>query len=157
MCAHELQEDEEEEEEHSVVDLFAEEPPLALHEREWSAVDVGGPTSLLVELRQAEVWGSALLLSCWLMRRPETVRGRHVAELGAGVGLPSLTAALCDAASVVVTDYDREGVAAAARAAAHNCAVNPCVAALGRVRAERLDWKDACPPDGQVLGYAAPA
>jgi hypothetical protein len=35
--------------------------------------------------------------------------------------------------------------------------VNPCVAALGRVRAERLDWKDACPPDGQVLGYAAPA
>ena len=149
MCALERQEDEEDEEEHSV-DLFAEEPPLALQEREWSAVDVGGPPSLLVEPRQAEVWGSALLLSCWLMQRPDTVRGRHVAELGAGAGLPSLTAALCDAASVVVTDYDPFSVAAAARAAAHNCAVNPGVAALGRVRAERLDWKDACPPPGQV-------
>ena len=53
-------------------------------------------------------------------------------------------AALCEAASVVVTDYDAFSVAAAARAAAHNCALNPAVAALGRVRAERLDWKDAC-------------
>ena len=130
MCAHALRVEEEEEEEHSV-DLFAEGPPLALHEREWTAVDVGGPTSLLVEPRQAEVWGSALLLARWLMQRPDTVRGRHVAELGAGVGLPSLTAALCEAASVVVTDYDAFSVAAAARAAAHNCALNPAVAALG--------------------------
>ena len=144
MCAHALRVEEEEEEEEHSVDLFADGPPLALHEREWTAVDVGGPTSLLVEPRQAEVWGSALLLARWLMQRPDTVRGRHVAELGAGVGLPSLTAALCEAASVVVTDYDAFSVAAAARAAAHNCALNPAVAALGRVRAERLDWKDAC-------------
>ena len=93
MGAHELPEDGDEEEEEVSVDLFAEEPPLALHEREWSAVDVGGPTSLLVEPSQAEVWGSALLLSRWLMQRPEVTRGRHVAELGAGAGLPSLTRA----------------------------------------------------------------
>ena len=79
MCAHALrveEEEEEEEEEHSV-DLFADGPPLALHEREWTAVDVGGATSLLVEPRQAEVWGSALLVARWLMQRPETVRWKE--------------------------------------------------------------------------------
>ena len=140
MGAHALEEEEEDS-----VDLFAEEPPQALHEREWSPVDVGGPTSLLIEPMQAEVWGSALILSRWLMQRPDTVRNRRVAELGAGAGLPSLTAALCGAESVVVTDYDRFSVDAAARAAAHNYAVTG-VAALGRVRAERLDWKEACLP-----------
>ena len=127
--------------------MFAEEARPSLSERDWKPVDVGGSVALLVE-QQLAVWDSALLVSRWLAERPELVRGRHVAELGAGAALPSLTAALCGAASVVATDYDQFSVDAAARAAQHNLAATGCDA-LGRVRAARFDWKEASAP-----GYA---
>ena len=66
-------------------------------------------------------------------------------QLGAGAALPSLAAALCGAESVIATDYDRHSCEAAARAAEHNRNVSGC-AALGRVRVERLDWRDTAAP-----------
>jgi len=65
-------------------DLFAEEPPADLHEREWTSVEVGGAgavTSLLVEPQHGVVWDSALLVSKWLLERPELCRGRRCAEV----------------------------------------------------------------------------
>ena len=64
-------------------DLFADEPPCELHERQWTPVEVGGAgavTSLLVEPQHGVVWDSALLVSKWLLERPELCRGRRCAE-----------------------------------------------------------------------------
>ncbi|KAF4595592.1 phytanoyl-CoA dioxygenase [Ophiocordyceps camponoti-floridani] len=51
------------------------------------------------------LWNGAKMAADYLERRPETVRGRTVLELGAGAGLPSLVAAVLGAEQVVVTDF----------------------------------------------------
>ncbi|PKI46921.1 protein N-lysine methyltransferase METTL21A-like [Punica granatum] len=53
------------------------------------------------------LWDSALVLSHWMASSAHLhfpLRGTSVLELGAGTGLPSLTAALLGAARVVLTD-----------------------------------------------------
>ncbi|EKX39043.1 hypothetical protein GUITHDRAFT_154554, partial [Guillardia theta CCMP2712] len=52
------------------------------------------------------VWGSAEALSNLLLSNPETIKGRRVLELGAGIGLPSLVA--CFFASHVCMTERRE-------------------------------------------------
>lgn len=52
------------------------------------------------------LWNAGKIISAHLERHAEQlVRGKTVLELGAGAGLPSLTAALNGASAVVVTDY----------------------------------------------------
>jgi len=83
--------------------------------------------TLLIEHQQSttlalvgeQVWRGALYLADYLLcvdRRggPPLVRGRHVLELAAGVGLTSLVAATA-AASVTVTDLDRGNILALIR------------------------------------------
>eukprot|EP00887_Chlorella_sp_A99_P002425 scaffold10.g2425.t1 len=53
-----------------------------------------------------EPWPSALALAEELLRRPELVAGRRVAELGCGLGLAGLAAAAAGAASVVLLDRE---------------------------------------------------
>lgn len=66
------------------------------------------------------------------MDHPEVTEGKKVIELGAGVGLVGLVAALCtNARSVVVTDGDQEVV----KFIRHN--VETTVASLGKDRPER--------------------
>ena len=52
------------------------------------------------------LWDSSLLLSQWMATRAEDIRGKSVIELGAGTGLPGLTAAMLGAGRVVLTDVE---------------------------------------------------
>lgn len=62
------------------------------------------------------VWNSAIVLSDLLAGgRVQALDGRSVCEMGAGSGLPSLTAAALGARAVVATDYPDEEVLAALR------------------------------------------
>lgn len=65
------------------------------------------------------------------------VQGRHVLELGAGTGLPSLACALGGAAQVVVTDYPDEGIIQTIKENIDMCNV------ASHARAFGLDWTDA--------------
>lgn len=65
----------------------------------------------------AQLWPSAIVLGRATARlRPE---GRRVLELGCGLGLPSITAAL-EGASVLATDWSADAVAFAAANASRN-------------------------------------
>ncbi|KAH7295965.1 hypothetical protein KP509_26G001400 [Ceratopteris richardii] len=50
------------------------------------------------------VWDSSIVLSKYLEKWPSLVKGKHCIELGAGCGLPGITAACLGAASVLLTD-----------------------------------------------------
>ncbi|TKY70747.1 Protein-lysine methyltransferase METTL21B [Spatholobus suberectus] len=53
------------------------------------------------------VWESALILSEWMTAQREfDMRGKTVLELGAGAGLPGLTAAMLGATRVLLTDIE---------------------------------------------------
>ena len=53
-----------------------------------------------------QVWPSAIILAKWLCCARTVLEGRRVCELGAGCGLPGLTAAVAaPTCQVVVTDY----------------------------------------------------
>lgn len=51
------------------------------------------------------VWPSSIVLSDYLCDHPELVRGKLVAELGAGAALPSIVAGKLEAKLVLVTDF----------------------------------------------------
>ena len=65
----------------------------------------------------AELWPSALALARVIARRPLT--GRRVIELGCGLGLPALAAALAGG-RVLATDWSEDAVAMTARNAERN-------------------------------------
>jgi len=65
----------------------------------------------------AELWPSALALARVIARRPLT--GRRVIELGCGLGLPALAAALAGG-RVLATDWSPDSVAMTARNAERN-------------------------------------
>jgi predicted nicotinamide N-methyase len=65
----------------------------------------------------AELWPSALALARTIGAR--ALRGAHTLELGCGLGLPSLAAALAGG-RVLATDWSAESVAMTARNAARN-------------------------------------
>ena len=64
------------------------------------------------------VWHSGVALARWLSRRSELVTGREALEIGAGLGVPGMTAAAVGAARVAITDVD----GAAVRNARYNVA-----------------------------------
>jgi predicted nicotinamide N-methyase len=74
----------------------------------------------------AEVWPSSIALARAVSAR--TLGGRRVLELGCGLGLPSVVAAL-GGARVLATDWSAEAV----RAAARNAEANGTALATGRV------------------------
>src|SRR5215204_4791828 len=65
----------------------------------------------------AELWPSALALARVVARRPLT--GRRTIELGCGLGLPAVAAALAGA-RVLATDWSPDAVAMTARNAQRN-------------------------------------
>lgn len=82
------------------------------------------------ELAPYVLWPSAFALAAWLLQSsasglhsaqqpPVTLAGKRAVELGCGLALPSLAAAL-GGARVLATDLDHRAVALAEKAAVHN-------------------------------------
>ena len=82
----------------------------------------------------AELWPSAIGLARHLLERAAaTVAGEDVLELGAGLGLGGIAAALAGARSVVFTDYFEESLAFAAENARRN--------GVARFETRLVDWR----------------
>lgn len=64
----------------------------------------------------ARLWPSAIALAAFLQKQPQWVAGKQVAELAAGVGLPSLVAAN-HAKQVWCSDISKEAMEVAAKSA----------------------------------------
>jgi predicted nicotinamide N-methyase len=60
----------------------------------------------------AYVWAGGAVLARHFLDRPDSVRGRHVLDLGAGGGIVGIAAAKAGAASVTAAEIDRNGLAA---------------------------------------------
>ncbi|MBL8746036.1 MAG: 50S ribosomal protein L11 methyltransferase [Phycisphaerae bacterium] len=93
----------------------------------------------------AHLWPAAVMLAGYVARTGLVTRGTRVLEIGCGVGLVGIVAAL-RGAEVVLTDYCDEAVAAAAR----NATLNGVDAA-----ARKFDWRDEPDPawdPGVLLG-----
>ena len=57
----------------------------------------------------AKVWPSAIAMHNMLKTNPNWIKDKHVLEIGAGIGLPSLM--MADVAkSIQISDYDKEAV-----------------------------------------------
>ncbi|EDW79308.1 uncharacterized protein Dwil_GK13435 [Drosophila willistoni] len=79
-------------------------------------LDVARPRRGVIELEHSvatelklvglQVWRGALLLADYLFHRRESMAGRTIMELGAGVGLTSIAAAIHNAGQVYCTDVD---------------------------------------------------
>lgn len=79
----------------------------------------------------AELWPSALALACYIMQHV-SLAGRQVLELGCGLGLVGVVAAL-QGARVLCTDYEADALAFAR----HNARRNAC----RQVRFRLVDWR----------------
>jgi predicted nicotinamide N-methyase len=86
----------------------------------------------------AELWPSALALARVVARRPLT--GRRVIELGCGLGLPAIAAALAGG-RVLATDWSPDSVAITARNAERNDAA---------LDARVFRWDDPAEPLGPL-------
>ena len=78
-----------------------------------------------------KLWPAALAMGDYIHQHPETVQGKNVLELAAGLGLPSLVAAR-SAKTVCCSDYLEASVATMARSIQH--------AGLTNVTSRLLDW-----------------
>lgn len=81
----------------------------------------------------AKIWPSAEAMSSFLKTEPHWIEGKHVLELGAGIGLPSLSMAHY-ASTMVISDH--------AAAAVELIEKNIQYLGLQHVKAMRLDWND---------------
>lgn len=94
---------------------------LTLGERRLTVHRVGNPSEIFdaIEVLDdderipywVELWPAALGLAGFLAQHPWTVRGRRVVELGCGLGLGSLAAAVAGASLVVGMDLDEDATA----------------------------------------------
>jgi predicted nicotinamide N-methyase len=81
----------------------------------------------------AKLWPSSIALLDVLKAQPHLIQNKHVLEIGAGIGLPSLMMADI-ARSVLISDYDKEAVALMKKNIEH--------LQLQNAEALQLDWKN---------------
>lgn len=81
----------------------------------------------------SKVWPAALALSGYIIQQSHLIQDKNVLEVGAGLGLPSITTARF-AKKVLCTDAAPEAVRVAAQSAAHQ--------GLQNFSAAVLDWND---------------
>ena len=79
----------------------------------------------------AKLWPSSIALFDVLKARPHLIQNKHVLEIGAGIGLPSLMMAGV-AKSIQISDYDKEAVALLQKNIEH--------LQLQNAEALQLDW-----------------
>ena len=58
-------------------------------------------------------WGSGLALARWLLRNPDVVAGKRVADVGCGCGIGAIAAKMAGAKKVVACDNDQEALLSA--------------------------------------------
>jgi predicted nicotinamide N-methyase len=126
---------------------------LLLRRRPWRVLEVHHALSTDLRHVGAQLWRGAFVLADHLLST-QVVRGCSVLELGAGVGLVSLAAALAGARRVFLTDHDDAALALAAHTLAANATVVPEAAA---VAVRRLDWLEPLPPVLLRAPVAVPA
>jgi predicted nicotinamide N-methyase len=114
---------------------------------------VANPTLESTRKRQCDlwafVWGSGVALAEMILHTAPScvLRGKVIAELGAGIGIPSLTAAYACGATVVATDLVSDSLellrlnaASAASTCSRECS--------GHITTAKLDWNASeLPPD----------
>jgi predicted nicotinamide N-methyase len=83
-------------------------------------------------LTAASVWDCSLMLAKYVEKHAQHFRGKTVLELGSGQGVVGITAAMCGAGTVILTD-----VAPALPSIEHNIALNSVEA---RAVAAEVDW-----------------
>ena len=81
----------------------------------------------------AKLWPSSIALLDVLKAHPHLIQNKHVLEIGAGIGLPSLMMAGI-AKSIQISDYDKEAVALMKKNIEH--------LKLQNAEAFQLDWKN---------------
>jgi predicted nicotinamide N-methyase len=81
----------------------------------------------------AKLWPSSIALLDVLEAHPHLIQNKHVLELGAGIGLPSLMLAPITK-SIQISDYDKEAVALIQKNIEH--------LQLQNAEALQLDWKN---------------
>jgi methyltransferase-like protein 23 len=81
----------------------------------------------------AKLWPSSIALLDVLKAHPHLIQNKHVLEIGAGIGLPSLMMADI-AKSIQVSDYDKEAVALIQKNIEH--------LQLQNAEALQLDWNN---------------
>ena len=111
-------------------------------ERTWKLLSVENQDALVDALEDLEhmpygflLWESAIGMARFLMQRPQLVCGKRVLELGCGVGLSGLAAAVCGG-TVEQTDHE-PGVLELAR---KNAEANG-VTGITQFIADWTDWK----------------
>mmetsp|Transcript_30641 Transcript_30641/g.78223 ORF Transcript_30641/g.78223 Transcript_30641/m.78223 type:complete len:264 (-) Transcript_30641:24-815(-) len=62
------------------------------------------------DLLGLDLWNASITLTKWLSQHQGLIQGKHVVELGAGVGVPGLLAGLAGAARVLLTDYEQHSL-----------------------------------------------
>jgi predicted nicotinamide N-methyase len=86
----------------------------------------------------ADLWPSAIGLSQFIDENPALVKGKNVIELGCGLGMPGIVAALNDA-NVTMTDYLQEALDFAENNWKKNLAI--------KFNGQLLDWRDVSKVD----------
>ena len=81
----------------------------------------------------AKIWPSAIEMTAFLQKEPHWIEGKHVLELGAGIGLPSFTMAAI-ASEMMISDHATEAVKLIEK--------NIQLLDLEHVKASCLDWND---------------
>jgi len=81
----------------------------------------------------AKLWDSSLLLAYFLGRQP-VVLGRRMLEIGAGLGIVGIYAALCGH-QVTITDVNDDAL--------HFARANALLNGVQHVEVSKLDWNDA--------------
>jgi predicted nicotinamide N-methyase len=90
----------------------------------------------------SRIWPSALALSALLQEKPHLVKGKHVLELGAGLGLPSFISSSY-ASTVTVSDYAPEAIGW--------LNLNITKLGLANVSTRLFNWKDRPLPNADVV------
>ena len=81
----------------------------------------------------AKLWPSSIALLDVLKAQPHLIQNKHVLELGAGIGLPSLMMAGVTK-SILISDYDKEAIALLQKNIEH--------LQLKNAEALQLDWNN---------------
>jgi len=103
-----------------------------------------------IEAASVQVWGSARLLSTWLLTDTgrSIVQGRRILELGAALGLPSIASAIAGAERAIATDLCRGALDALQRLLSIRYKDETWAS---RVQAAQLDWGDCQHADFEVF------